>query len=238
MSSYGKLELNSQGAIYLRTERIDFTGGAHAYNLLYISDLHLGWQRSQRIVTQLIELAQIHRPDLILLGGDLVDRRRGLSLLSQMVQQLQSIAPTWAIAGNHDHWVGVQWVKQAVLAGDGAWLEGQSIAVPLADQCIQIDGGLLLKPLPQADYRILCAHNPIAMSQAQDYQLVLAGHLHGCQWVFWEQQGRLYPGAWWYRWNGLRFQQDQTTLLVSRGVGDTLPIRWNCPREVILCQIF
>lgn len=213
-------------------------GNSQPYNLLYISDLHLGWSRSSGIVRNLISLAQTHLPDLILLGGDLVDRKRGLELLTQAVQELSVIAPVGAISGNHDQWVGVHFVKQAVVAGGGNWLDNRSWQLPIGSSILQIDGGLNCPVDKSANYKILCAHNPIAIEQAQDYQLVLAGHLHGCQWVFWERQGRLYPGAWFYRWNGLRWWREKTLMLVSRGVGDTLPIRWNCPREVILCQIF
>jgi hypothetical protein len=28
-----------------------------------------------------------------------------------------------------------------------------------------------------------------------------------------------------------------TRLVVSRGVSDRLPIRWRCPREVVLCYV-
>jgi predicted MPP superfamily phosphohydrolase len=55
--------------------------------------------------------------------------------------------------------------------------------------------------------------------------------------VFFERGGRLYPGAFLYRWNGLRFHENGSTLVVSRGVRDTLPLRWNCPREVILVEV-
>jgi uncharacterized protein len=252
MKIFDKLEINSQGSLHLRTEQIDLTGQRIlAYHILYISDLHLGWARSARIVENLIDIAQAQRPDLILLGGDLVDRPRGLALLSQAVQQLSAIALTAAIAGNHDVWIGVERVRQAVLAGGGDWLEGRSLRFSVANKTVRVDGGMPLIGFPSTDgladehvahdsddYAILCAHNPIAVEQAQAYQLVLAGHLHGCQCVLWRRQHRLYPGAWLYRWNGLRFQQGQTKLLVSRGVGDTFPMRWNCPREVILCQIF
>lgn len=49
------------------------------------------------------------------------------------------------------------------------------------------------------------------------FDLVLAGHLHGGQLV--------------------RFELGPTTLIVSRGAGDSLPLRWRCPREVVLCEI-
>ena len=66
---------------------------------------------------------------------------------------------------------------------------------------------------------------------------MLAGHLHGGQCVLATRRGRLYPAAWIYRWHGLRFAEWGAVLLVSRGAGDTLPVRFNCPREVILCMI-
>jgi uncharacterized protein len=229
-----RLELNSQGSIRVRQETVQLTNGTKPYRILFISDLHFGWRRSVRIASDLITIAQTHQPDLILLGGDLVDRRSGLALLQQLIRALTPIAPTAAIAGNHDHWVGVNRVRRAVEIAGGEWLDGASIALP----CGQLDGGPPIRHAPDATIRILCAHNPIAVEQAQAYQLVFAGHLHGCQWVFWEQGDRLYPGAWFYRWNGRRLRSGDTTLLVSCGVGDTLPIRWNCPREVILCQIF
>jgi hypothetical protein len=56
--------------------------------------------------------------------------------------------------------------------------------------------------------------------------------------VLFERHGRLYPGAFLYRWNRLRFEdKDGKTLLISRGVQDTLSQRWNCPRELLIVDI-
>ena len=46
-----------------------------------------------------------------------------------------------------------------------------------------------------------------------------------------------YPAVWFHRWHGLKFAAGQATLLVSRGLGDTFPFRFNCPREVLLCRL-
>jgi predicted MPP superfamily phosphohydrolase len=69
------------------------------------------------------------------------------------------------------------------------------------------------------------------------YDLVLAGHLHGGQCVLASCGGMLYPAAWFHRWHGLRFAEAGATLLVSRGAADTFPFRFNCPREVLLCEV-
>ena len=45
----------------------------------------------------------------------------------------------------------------------------------------------------------------------------------------------LYPSAFFARYIGLRFARGGTTTFASRGATDTLPLRFNCPREVILC---
>jgi hypothetical protein len=31
--------------------------------------------------------------------------------------------------------------------------------------------------------------------------------------------------------------RNSTRLVVSRGVSDLLPVRWRCPREVVLCYV-
>ena len=93
-------------------------------------------------------------------------------------------------------------------------------------------------PAAHAGRRMLCTHHPgeFPAAATAGYGLVLAGHLHGGQCVLATRRGRLYPAAWIYRWHGLRFAEGGAVLLVSRGAGDTLPVRFNCPREVILWQ--
>lgn len=227
------LEIGTAAPLLIRFESVFLGLGGDEVKLLFASDLHLGGARSQRVIEQLVAAVAETKPDLVLLGGDLVDERRGIAKLESCVQQVVAYAPVWAIAGNHDVWIGVQQVRRAVEAGGGNWLEN---SLNLSN--VKIDG--FVDRNPTSGLRILCAHNPIVFSGAiaAGYNLVLAGHLHGCQWVFWQRNGKLYPGAWFYRWNGLRFELNDATLLVSRGMGDTLPVRWNCPREVILCHIY
>ena len=93
--------------------------------------------------------------------------------------------------------------------------------------------------LPEGDVQVLCAHNPRVWKTARrrGYDLVLAGHLHGCQVVAFEYRDRLFPGAIFYPYCYLSHQAGSTRLVVSRGVSDLVPIRWRCPREVVLCHV-
>jgi len=93
--------------------------------------------------------------------------------------------------------------------------------------------------VPEGDVRVLCAHYPSIWKTARDrgYDLVLAGHLHGCQMVAFEYQERLFPGSLFYQYCCIRSRFGPARLVVSRGVSDLLPIRWRCPREVVLCHV-
>jgi predicted MPP superfamily phosphohydrolase len=229
--SWFPLEWSGSRPLLVRQEHVHL-GLARPLRVLYASDLHLGRWWTRKIPTQLSHAAQETVPDLILLGGDLADNRQGLPALRECVRALSAVAPVHAIPGNHDERPGLAEVRAAVEANGGHWLPDRPIESPL-----RIDGRI--DPAAHAGPRLLCAHHPgdFPAAAAAGYALMLAGHLHGGQCVLATHRGHLYPAAWIYRWHGLRFAQDGAMLLVSRGAGDTFPLRFNCPREVILCTI-
>ena len=218
------LRIGSRDKLQIRREQFDF---GCDLRLLYISDLHLTrW--AQHIVQQLEMVLQDTEPDVILLGGDLVDLVNGLPLLAAFIRSCP--CEVWAVSGNHDERVGLEVVRQCVEAAGGHWLE-KAVAI---HPRLAISG--LCQPV-QTDHAVLVAHDPAVFPEAvaAGYRLVLAGHLHGGQAILAHHDGRAYPGGFISRWNGDQFTLYDSTLLVSKGVHDTLPVRWNCPREVILC---
>lgn len=231
------LEIAAQGKLHIRQETIDFNRG-QAITFLYASDLHLTrW--TGYIIDQLVNAAQAIKPHFVLLGGDLVDLSNGLPHLARGIEQLSQVYPIWAVPGNHDKQVSVQTVQQCVEVAGGHWLEGTTYLFGNDSQpSLSIDGRCQCR-LKSTEFSILCTHDPAIFPKAArcGYDLVLAGHLHGGQFVYREVAGRLYPGALVYPWNGDSFKLAQTTMFVSRGMNDTLPIRWNCPRDVIVCHL-
>lgn len=225
------LEIGARRPLLVRRENIPQIGVGK--RVLFCSDLHLREEGPSHIVEQLVMIASKERPDLVLLGGDLVETNRGVKSLHSLVQQFAAIAPVAGVGGNHDRWIGMSKVRAAVLAAGGRWLEDAPwLFTP--DCAIY---GSDAQPAQPARRHLLCAHHPAARP-GRRFHLTFSGHLHGGQFVFFEHRGRLYPGALLYRWNGLRFDDtDGKTLLISRGVQDTLPLRWNCPREVLLVDI-
>jgi hypothetical protein len=227
----GLIEFGAWRPLLVRQENVHL-GLARPVRVFYASDLHLGRPWTRAVPGQLLRAARAAAPDLILLGGDLADTVRGLPALADCVRALAAVAAVHAVPGNHDRRPGLAAVRASVEAGGGHWLPDAPI-----DRPVRIDGRI--QPAAGGRPRVLCAHHPgdFPAAAAAGYALVLAGHLHGGQCELATRRGRLYPAAWVYRWHGLRFDERGAVLLVSRGAADTLPVRFNCPREVIVCTI-
>jgi uncharacterized protein len=230
------MEIGLRRPLHVREERL--SARPDACRLLYVSDIHLRRDRSDELCRQVLDAAARCHPDVVLLGGDLVDRRSELDRLSDLVRRLRELVPVLAIGGNHDCRIGLDRVRHAVAAGGGRWIQGDVARVTHGDRVLAI-AGPDAAPCADGHVRILCAHHPRIWktARAAGYDLVLAGHLHGCQLVAWEYGDRLLPGALFYPDCVLRRHAGATRLVVSRGVSDLVPIRWRCPREVVLCHV-
>jgi len=127
-------------------------------------------------------------------------------------------------------------------SGGAVWLTDDRNANPVQVRPDLHLSAVIQPPAPatanRTANRILCAHNP--PSSPPPAAPVTGWCCRPSPWrqcVLATRRGRLYPGAWFARWTGLRFSAGDSTMLVSRGAADTLPLRWNCPREVIACEI-
>lgn len=229
------IEIGWQQALHVREERLSTQADAR---LLYVSDIHLRRGRSGTLARQVMDAAHRGQPDAVLLGGDLADCASELGQLSDLVGRLRRVAPVLAVGGNHDRAVGIDTVRDAVERGGGQWIHDRVARFTHRRRVIAISGPGA-EPPADGHVRVLCAHDPRIWKTSRNagYDLVLAGHLHGCQLVAWEYRDRLFPGAFFYPYNYLSHRQAKTRLVVSRGVSDLLPIRWQCPREVVLCLV-
>lgn len=234
--SAGRLMIGLSGVLHIREERLSMRHDA--CRLMYVSDIHLRPTRSDRLCRQVIESARSSRVDLLLLGGDMVDGAAELGKLCDLVGALRALAPVFAVGGNHDKHVGMNRVRDAVVNGGGTWIHAGAARVSHGSRVIVVSGPEATSR-PDGDFQVLCAHNPRVWKTARQrgYDLVLAGHLHGCQVVAFEYRDRLFPGAVLYPYCYLSHQYRSARLVVSRGVSDLVPIRWRCPREVVLCHV-
>ena len=221
----GRLRFGARGPLSIRQETVCL-GLPAPVRLLYASDLHLGRPWTAAVPDQLLAAAEAVDPHLIVLGGDLSDVPAGREPLTRLVGRLAARSPVLGVGGNHDRGPAV---RHAVERGGGQWLATPRVVL-----------GLTLSPTPTPGADVVCGHDPAVFpaAAAAGVRLVLAGHLHGGQCVLRTlTDGRQWPGCWANRWTGLRFRRGPCRMLVSRGCADTLPVRWNCPREVLWCEL-
>ena len=240
-STAGPLEIGLTHPLHVREERL--SARADSCRLLYVSDIHLRNGRSDLLIGQVVDAVRTCRPQAVLLGGDLVDRSSELGKLTGLIRALDAVAPVLAIGGNHDRNIGLDRVRDAVVGGGGYWIHDRVALVTYKGRVIAVAGpdsqGPERAALVDGHVRILCAHDPSIWKRSRHagYDLVLAVHLHGCQMVAFEYRDRLFPGALFYPYCFIRRLFGSTRLVVSRGVSDRVPIRWRCPREVVLCHV-
>lgn len=224
-----KLQLGKNPSFQLRQEWIDWDG--EETKIAFASDFHFTGSSAayaQKLAACILEM----NPDLLILGGDYADTKAGLGIFSAMLNEWSGRFPITWIWGNHDS----RFLKKLNLlfnTHDAICLSGRAQEIKLKEKRIWFDGHhSLLDPHP-VFYSIRVLHQPKKPSLLSKWDLVLAGHLHGGQWVWFEKDGKMFPGAWIYPQNFLRREQEQMVYLVSKGLGDTLPIRWNCPYDIL-----
>jgi uncharacterized protein len=232
-------EFGCRAPLAVRHERVrGRVRGGEPWRLLFASDLHLTPTRAH-LADELVAIARREGVHAVLLGGDLIDRASALPLLERMVNEVGASAPVFAIAGNHDVCGPLAAVQATVERAGGRWLHTADVHLRHERRRdLHLHAGA--SPRSAGALHVLVAHHPdLAATTSGELgdDVAFAGHLHGGQCVWWQRGQRLYPGAWFSRWTGLRFELGSTTMLVSRGVADTLPLRFRCPREVLVCEL-
>ena len=211
------------------------------FRILHISDFHLGTvSLNRRSLEKAVDWAAGRDLDLVAITGDLVSRRRGERALVDALARLETRHGVYAVLGNHDiAETRDPFSRPAELSdlGEGAHLlEHGSVTLAVAGRTVQVAGadprrfcerlGGLADPA--ADLRILLVHFPDAVERLDpgDFQLTLAGHLHGGQICVPRPGGKIRlehlraP-----YWEGL-FELPAGALHVSRGLGTSfVPFR-------------
>jgi predicted MPP superfamily phosphohydrolase len=163
--------------------------------IAHLSDFHLGLpSRGARAVRLAVEWVEERQPDLTLISGDLVSRRRGEPRLRELLARLPHC---YAVLGNHDYAASRDPFSQAVELRDldsGRLLVDEADTVELRGRKVQVVGvdprsyrAGRARPErfadPEADLRILLCHFPGVVDKLEPgvFDLVLAGHLHAGQ---------------------------------------------------------
>lgn len=231
-----KLEIGYNTDFEIRKEYL-IVEGCTNLTILYLSDLHFNGY-SKALVTQIVQCIERHDPTIILFGGDYVDTKKGINYLEELLLNISQRQNLFAVAGNHDFCFGILNIKALFDKYGIYWIDNEVHCININGHKIQIVGKKPQMIQNKVDLSILCLHEPIDITLFDyQYDLAFAGHLHGCQFIFWETEHGLFPGKLFYKWNILKKRRNNCLYLISKGMGDTLPIRFNCKKDVILVEV-
>ncbi|MEY4874977.1 MAG: hypothetical protein RL708_126 [Bacteroidota bacterium] len=226
------LEIGYNHSFEIRKETILLPTNAKI-SIAFLSDFHFNKFSTTTINSIVAELEKLN-PSIILLGGDYVDSEIGLSNLNIFLSKLHSFKNVFAIAGNHDYFFGIDKINQLFAKHTITWLQNNSAQICVDDVSVLISNNVLETCNKVDVTKILLLHKPIVSKHiSANFNLVFAGHLHGCQFVFWKNKNGLYPGKLFYKNNFMKFENENCTYFNTKGLGDTLPIRFNCKKNFI-----
>lgn len=231
----------------VRHEVVGRARAGRPWRIAHLSDIHL-WFDSRKLHN--IERVLDHwQPEFIALTGDYADTPWGRRAIGRWVRALSERWKLGWIAGNHDRWLGGRMVRdlaaipQVRCIDEGDFLvQGVNGHVHRVTTWKRRPELAAARPITTAaDRLIVLCHDPAEFDPraATGVNLVLAGHLHGGQFVMGrDPDGRSLPAGWIYRWCLDRWNWRDGALIVSRGLGDTLPLRYHCPREIVIADLW
>ena len=225
--------------------------GLEGLKILHLSDLHLGYYLGLKELENLLARLEPHRPDLVLVTGDVADK---LELLPEVLRMIDALKPplgTLASLGNHEYFRGIDAVLRHFEAGPSPLLRENGSVVQVDGAKIYVGGAddpravirtqsrsfltetvdAAFAEAPSDAFKILMSHRPEGFVRAskRGIDLTLAGHTHGMQIGI---NGRSVFEAWApekFLWG--HYERGESQLYTSSGVGHWFPFRLGCPPE-------
>lgn len=237
--------------------------GFDRFRIAHLSDLHNAefGKKNQKLLAMLEKIA----PDIIVITGDLVDRRRpNLKIALDFVTEAVKLAPVYYIPGNHEAKMNCYpqlWGK--LTAAGVIALEDRSLPLARGGDTVTLVGladpyftirkdplhltpaiirGRLRKLVRREDgYHILLSHRPELFPSYLrcGVDLTFCGHAHGGQARLPFIGGIIAPHQGLFpKYDAGLYTQGHCSMVVSRGLGNSLcPLRFNNRPEVVVVQL-
>lgn len=233
----------------------DFQG----YKIVQVSDLHNA-EFGKNNVDLLSEIKE-QSPDIIVVTGDVVDSRRtNVQIARDFVNNASEIAPVYYVTGNHEARVKVEdEIDNVELNENVIVLHNKDILLEKGESVIQLIGvddpdykavkdsteymnKRLEKYCNNEHFKILLSHRPelFEVYAENNMNVIFSGHAHGGQFRLPFIGGFIAPhqGLFPTYDAGLYYATDDTTMVVSRGLGDSIiPLRINNPPELVVVTL-
>lgn len=240
------------------TTQIEVSGIAKPLNIVVLTDMHIDVLMNKKAVEKIVAQTNNLSPDIILLGGDIVDNY--YHVVSDAVSKLGSLKAKYGIyyaLGNHEYHYDTYTIIKALNRLGITTLINQAMVLRNLNLNIAGIADLmgnqpkfknsvlspnLAKTLAYNDKQyptILLSHQPkaIRLLQDEDVALVVSGHTHGGQ-IFPFQLLVLLDQPFLSGLHTFLHNGKQTQIYVSSGVGWWgMPMRLFGRREISLLQL-
>lgn len=193
--------------------------------MVLMSDLHLGYHNRREELARWVDLVNAEHPDLILIGGDIVDISVRPLIVEDMAAEFKRLqAPVYACLGNHEYYadepLAQQFYEQAgiTLLRDSMVVAGDLCIIGRDDRTNQHRKSLgqLVRGIDRDKYIVLLDHQPYHLEQAEKFgvDFQFSGHTHyGQVWPISWITDRIYEDAFG------PYQKGNTQYYVSSGMG-------------------
>lgn len=227
------------------------------YRIALCTDIH---NESYLNTNAFFQRVEETKPDVIFIGGDLVDSRRtNFDVALEIAQQLEQIAPTYYVTGNHEYRIQdyslfedrLRKIGVHVLRNERVLLHHKSSEITLfgvddphflSQKNGHIDEAKELNQVLDQlkcndDYTILLIHRPEFFLDYCNHQLdlVCCGHTHGGQIRIPFVGGIIAPHQGFFpKYDAGYFSKGSTQMLISKGLGrSSFPLRVNDQPELL-----
>ena len=161
--------------------------------IVALSDIHLGTSIDKKLLKKYVDLVNSQHPDMVLIGGDLIDRSLKPVIAQKMDEELRQLrAPfgVFAVEGNHEHFgeggkAVTDFFEQSnitliqdstILINDEFYLVGREDHI----NSKRLSISQILNSTDPSKPRILLDHQPYNLSEAEqnDIDFQFSGHTH------------------------------------------------------------
>lgn len=228
------------------------------FTIAHVSDLHNKMFGENQV--KLLNKVKSISPDIIVITGDLIDRRKyDLDTAIMFVSGAVKIAPVYYVSGNHEAWSGkFSLIKEKLIDSGVHILDNTAFKLSKGTSSIHIlglsdpdfltshymDGTNTSKMEKQLNiwstdenFKILLSHRPelFDLYYENKMDLIFTGHAHGGQVRIPGIGGLVAPDQGIFpQYTSGRYNRNLSTMFVSRGLGNSVaPIRiFNRPEIV------
>ncbi|ONI41638.1 hypothetical protein AN639_03190 [Candidatus Epulonipiscium fishelsonii] len=207
ITTYALLEPHWQKYKEYTVNNIQIPSEFDGFKIAFLADIHYGGAIGEKNLSKIVDSVNNWEPDLILLGGDYISRRKHIYPCFNQLSKLRAVKGVYGVLGNHDVTEGLTDTINAMekanirsINNDGLWITKNKQKIKLGGvgdfwtQHQDLDKTLFdTKP---EDYIILVTHNPqfvYKLNDKDDINLILSGHTHGGQFPLLKYLGKYVP---------------------------------------------